>query len=389
MKERLWTKDFIFIMLINFLVFSNHFMIVPSFPFYIESRGGSEAIAGMIATLFSFIAVISRPVFGWLLDRGNRKTLLLLGIFLMGLTTLSYMAAVSLTVLFLLRMINGMGLSCATTSSTTFTSDVVPGKRFAEGMGMFGMAVTLATALAPSAGIALMQKSGFSTLFSTSAGCMAAALILFVFLRSKKIPVNRMPFQIRTMFESNALPASTVILLFMMTFGAIENFIAKFAVSAGLPGGSYFIFMSVAIIFTRIFLSRVADKRGEALFVYMGNLSMFAALIILACNVNMLTFIISALLSGFGFGGLEPALLSMAISTVAPERRGAANSTFFCAYDIGIGFGGGMAGYLISYSGYGSMFISMALANAVSILIYLFWAKNHSSAFRNMHGNKN
>jgi len=99
----------------------------------------------------------------------------------------------------------------------------------------------------------------------------------------------------------------------------------------------------------------------------------------------MLTFIISALLAGFGFGGIEPALLSMAISTVTPERRVAANSTFFCAYDIGIGFVGGMAGFLISCSGYSIMFNSMAIANAVSILIYLFWAKNHSSAIRNVN----
>ena len=41
----------------------------------------------------------------------------------------------------------------------------------------------------------------------------------------------------------------------------------------------------------------------------------------------------------------------MAVSIAPPQRRGAANSTFLCAYDMGIGLGGGIAGVLIDMIG--------------------------------------
>ncbi|MGE0079357.1 MAG: MFS transporter [Bacteroidales bacterium] len=382
MKEKLWTRNFVVIIVINFLIFANHFMLLACFPFFVEFMGGTEATAGALAALFSIVAVVFRPIFGWLLDRGKRKRILLFGIIILCISTVSYMVAGALLVVFAFRMLNGIGLSSASTSSSTITSDIIPKKRFSEGMGMFGLAITLATALAPSVGIVLMHKSGFSSLFLVAEAFVIAAIALFLFLNTNETPHPKKPLNIRTMFESNAIPASAVILLFMMTFGAIENFIAKFAVSSNLPGGMYFIFMSVAILLTRFLLGKVADRRGEAPFVYLGNIAMLAALVILAFNVSTFTFIVSALLAGFGFGGIEPALQAMAIGNVSPKRRGAANSTFLCAYDIGIGFGGGIAGFLITNLGYSSMFMVIALANLVSILIYLFWARNHSSAFR-------
>lgn len=46
-EERLFRKDFVFIIIINFLVFLNHLAILATFPFYIEALDGSEAVAGM------------------------------------------------------------------------------------------------------------------------------------------------------------------------------------------------------------------------------------------------------------------------------------------------------------------------------------------------------
>ena len=236
MKEKLWSRNFIFVILINFFIFSNHFAMIAIFPFYVESLGGTEAISGIMAALFSTVAVISRPVFGWLLDNGKRCKLLLLGILLMGVTTLGYRIVSSILFLFIVRMTGGAGISCASTSSSTITSDVVPKKRFAEGMGIFGLAITLATAVAPSAGLAFMRSGGFSFLFNAGTALMVIALILLVFLRDERLAGEKKPFQLRSLFESEAVPASLVVLFFMVTFGALETFIAKYAVSVGLPG---------------------------------------------------------------------------------------------------------------------------------------------------------
>lgn len=275
-EERLFRKDFVFIIIINFLVFLNHLAILATFPFYIEALGGSEAVAGMAVALFCVVSVVCRPFIGWMLDNGKRKMILAVGLFGMLLMPLGYLFLHTLVLAFVCRMVHGAALAFSNTSTATIATDSVPRSRFAEGMGIFGLATALATAVAPAIGLALMEKCGFSVLFLFGSLSIAIALGLFP---------------------------------------------------------------------------------------------------------NTVTYLLAAVLSGFGFGGLEPALQSMAVAIAPPEKRGSANSTFLCAYDIGIGIGGAIAGGLISSFGYETMFTGMSVFNLLSIVIYVLIGRNHPSSF--------
>lgn len=175
----------------------------------------------------------------------------------------------------------------------------------------------------------------------------------------------------------------------MLTYGALENFTAKFAAEENLPsGGIFFAIMAVALLVTRLSAGKVTDQKGEGIFAYACNGAMLLAFLMMGLCPNMVTYLLSAVLAGFGFGGLEPALQSMAVAIAPPERRGSANSTFLCAYDIGIGVGGGIAGQLISLCGYHKMFVIMSIFNLLSIVIYVLWGSKHPSSFsyRRKHG---
>ena len=103
---------------------------------------------------------------------------------------------------------------------------------------------------------------------------------------------------------------------------------------------------------------------------------------LLAFFPNQLCFILAALLFGAGFGMLSPALQAMAMRTATPERRGSASSTFLCAYDIGIGLGGVIAGFFVRAWDYQTMFGIAILFLLASLGIYWFWARHTRSAFR-------
>lgn len=387
--ERLWTSDFIKIIIINFFVFLNHLMIIATFPFFVSELGYSETVSGAFAVVFSLVAVIARPFVGWMLDNGKRKKILLVGILGMGLMPMGYLlvytVTASLAMAFVCRMIHGCSLACSNTSTSTITTDIIPISRFSEGMGMFGMATALATACAPAIGEMLMAK-GFTILFIAATVFMAISFILFSTLHTPKIDVPQKPFSVSALFEKNALPASAVVLVFLLTYGSLENYILKFVSESGeitLSGGLYFTVMAVIIFASRVFLGRVTDQKGEAIFVYTCNAGMLIALLLLAFVPNNVTFILSAILSGYGFGGLEPALQSMAVSIAPLEKRGSANSTFLCAYDIGIGLGGGIAGALIDSVGYNQMFAILSLAAVASVIIYVLFGRRHPSSISN------
>ena len=67
---------------------------------------------------------------------------------------------------------------------------------------------------------------------------------------------------------------------------------------------------------------------------------------------------------------------------VAPERRGAASSTFFfVAFDFGIASGGFLAGILVKQLGYDAMFLCMIVPCLLSSGYYYAFGRRHASSF--------
>lgn len=393
-SEKVWTRNFLLIILINFLVFMNHIMVLSTFPMFLEQLLGlNEAVAGAAAFAFSAVAVILRPIIGWLLDCGRRRGVLLIGLTGMLLMPLGYAASAAFTasgyvltaavaLALVCRMLHGAALAFSNTTGATIASDALPQKRFAEGMGYFGMATALATSLAPALGLALM-KAGFTVLFLTASGFMLISLLLCLMMKPLSVPqAEKKPLEFKTLIDADAVPASVICLVFLLTWGALENFLADYAIKNSLPsGGIFFAITAVMLFLVRVTIGKLADKKGEGIFVYSCNAAMLAAFLLLAFAPGNFSFYLAAVLAGYAFGGIEPALQSMAVHIAPPERRGSANSTFLCAYDIGLGGGGGIAGILISALGYRSMYLILSLATVVSVLLYVFWGRHHRSSF--------
>ena len=252
-------------------------------------------------------------------------------------------------------------------------------------MGYFGMATALASAIAPALGLSLMEGLGFKALYAAAAIIAAVGLVLFSFIHAPKIDVPKKKLDLRTIINRDSLPATVTMLVFMFTFGALENFVAIFASENGLPSGSiYFLVMSAMLLLVRVTLGKLVDEKGEATFVYTCNGAMLVAFLLLAFVPNTVTYIISAMLAGYAFGGLEPSLQSMAVHTSTDQTRGSANSTFLCGYDIGYGLGGGVAGSLITGLGYSAMWSIVSLACVVSVLVYVLWARHSDTSFTKM-----
>ena len=380
-QPKLWTRDLVLIILVNLCVFTNHIMSLSTFPFYIQDLGGSEALSGACAALFSLVAVLVRPFVGWWLDNGARRAVLIIGLLGLALAPAGYVAVPMLSVALVFRMVHGAALSFSNSTTATVASDVICKPRFAEGMGFFGMATALASAIAPALGLELMGF-GFNVLYGAAALIAILALVLFSFIRSPKPQVERRPLSLRALVNRDSLPATLTMLVFMFTFGALENFVAIYASANDLPSASvFFLIMAAMLLLVRVFLGRLVDEKGEAVFVYTGNAAMIVALLLLAFAPSAATFYLAAALAGYGFGGLEPALQSMAVHTATNETRGSANSTFLCGYDIGYGLGGGVAGVLITAVGYSHTWAIVSLACVASIAIYFFWARHSDTSF--------
>ena len=392
-QEPLWTKDFFSIAIINLFVLSGGNMLIPTFPFYLKSLGGSELTVGVAAALYSISSLIMRPIAGWILDHKGRKGIFYVGVIGIILVSFSYNFMATIPALIVLRTMHGLMTSTANTSCSTNACDIVPQTRFAEGIGMFGLTNSMAMAIGPALGQAVMEKHGFGPMFYC---CVAFGVISLICLSRMVIkevphPVQRssgsipLKERIATIFHKDALPASLVLLLAMIPGGAISSFIALFAAEESMGvGATYFLVQAMGTGSARLFSGRWADRKGEGPMVYVSSALYIVGLGLIIFGHHASFLYISGLLYGWGYGLSIPALQTMAVRIAPREQRGAASSTYLCSYDVGWALGGLLGGVLVTAFGYRKMFALMSVWVFASVALYVLWSRNSRSAFRNL-----
>ena len=395
-KENLWTRSFVLIAVINFFISCVGNMLMSTFPFYVLELGGNVVTVGVVSGLYAFCALLMRPASGWFLDNISRK--LLFNISLIGLMAIPvlYILIPVLAAVIIVRCLHGLFWSAASTASNTNACDIIPKSRFGEGMGYFGLTNSIATAIAPAIGLAIMGSLGFTPLFI---GCSVMAVLAFLLLSRLKLQDgnsirnksgNENPkVTLSTLFNKDAIPAAMFCFLSSVPGGAISSFIALYAEAEALGnGGVFFTFQAVFAGISRLFSGRIGDSRGEGSLVYISICCFVSGLLLLVFGRSIILFYAAASLIGLGYGISIPSMQAMAVRIVPAERRGSASSTFLCSWDIAWSLGGVLGGILVDIAGYRMMFAVLLAFEVMAVVYYYKWGSKSPSAFRVYQQNK-
>ncbi len=366
---RLFSPDFIFATLANFANAFGHQMLIATLPVYVILLGGSQAEAGLVSGAVAFTALLFRPFVGWLTDAWRRRPLVLIGTSCYGLASVVYLLAGSIPLLVLGRFVHGFGLSCYTTAANAYVADIAPLKRRAEAMGLFSAAQAIGLIIGPVIGFMLVGSIGFQHLFYFSGGLAFTGFFISLFARERRPPgaIKRQPWSPRTgIVAIDALPMAWIALCMGMGFGTVNAFIAIFAQLRGVANpGYYFTIQAIALLISRTFAGRLADRHGRVATIVPGIILMAIALALLPLAHGFPRFVISASLFGLGFGMAQPATMALLIDRVRPEQRGLATSTYFTGFDAGISIGAMLLGFV---SQHWSFDVMWPLAAACTLL---------------------
>lgn len=382
-REPLWSRGFILICLSNLAVLANIHVIMPTIPLYVNHIGGNDKAVGFVVGVFTITAMLVRPVSGMLLDRAGRKIVLFAGVLLAAVISESYMYANTVVLLLCVRFAHGVAFSFGHTAAGTFTSDILPPGRLGEGMGYYSLTSSASMAMAPAFGLWLVEKNGFPLLFSFSA---ALALIAFImaFIATSGTAKNKIvqpaaqhkKLGPSDFVESKAVPASAVMGLLTMLFGAVVSILVLFANENGIDSvGLFFTANAVAMILSRPFAVRWCDKNGSDGVFLAGVFLLAVCALIITSSTSITHFILAGIAYGLGFGFCIPVLQTLAVCDVLPQRRGTAVGTFFAAFDLGIGLGAISWGWVAAVVGYRVAFllnlIPVLLAGMVYYIAYM------------------
>lgn len=368
---KLWTRNFILIALINLVIFLGFQMLMPTLPFYVTYIGGSNAAAGLVIGVFAVSSVLVRPFAGKAIDTYGRKGVFLLGLGVFLASVLIYNWISLVAVLMFFRFIHGLGWGASSTAAGTIAADVIPKQRLAEGMSFYGLASNIAMAVAPALGLYLIQQYGFSTLFFASASASALALTLALFIRYQRTPQDSTKTK-SALFEKSAFRPSLIIFFVTMTYGAIVSFLALYAKQLGIANiGPFFTVYALTLIIVRPVFGKVADRRGYNIVMIPGLLAVFVTMLLIANSQALGLLIVAAVIYGIGFGAVQPTLQAMTVKNVPFNRRGAANGTFYSAFDLGIGLGSGIWGTIAQTFGYSQMYLLASVPALIAFILYL------------------
>jgi MFS family permease len=373
--DRLFTSNFVSTTVANLANSFGMQMLVATLPVYVISLGGNQADAGLVSGALAFTALLFRPFVGWLTDAWRRRPVVLMGTFCYGFASIIYLLVHTIPLLLIGRFVHGFGLSCYTTASNAYIADIAPLKRRGEAVGFFAAAQAFGLILGPVVGFMLIGSIGFHRLFYFSGGLAFTAFFISIFARERRphLEIARRPWSLRTgIVDVDALPMAWMALCMGMGFGTVSAFIAIFAQSRGLKNpGFFFMIQAIALLISRLFAGRLADRQGRAAIIIPGFILVTAALMLLPFAHTFSYFAVAAALFGLGFGSAQPATMALLIDRVRPEQRGLATGTYYTGFDAGVSSGSIFLGAVSQFWGFGVMWPMAAVCTLLGLAGFL------------------
>lgn len=152
-------------------------MFIPVVPYFAERVGASENMVMLSAAVFSLLVFLCSPIWGSMSDRVGRRPVIIISIIISAVSYLVFAHATSLLLLFVSRILTGIG-SGNIAAAQAYVSDITKPQDRAKRIGLVvGASFGLAFAFGPAIGGSIYSHFGLETLGYVAAGlCMVNLL---------------------------------------------------------------------------------------------------------------------------------------------------------------------------------------------------------------------
>jgi len=159
------------------------------------------------------------------------------------------------------------------------------------------------------------------------------------------------------------------------------NYVAMYAKEIGitLSSGLFFTFMAIGMAVSRMFSGRQVDKGHITQVITLGlYLVCICFFTLSACDKLMqinpeltdVLFFMVALLLGVGFGTMFPAFNTLFVNLAPNSQRGTATSTYLTSWDVGIGIGLVLGGYIAQFTSFDMAYLFGACLTVISTFYF-------------------
>lgn len=326
-------------------------MIIPELPEYLTQLGGG-GYKGLIISLFTITAMISRPFSGKLADKIGRVPVMIFGAFVCFVSSLFYPIITTLAGFFLLRLMHGFSTGFTPTGTTAYLADIIPIQKRGEAMGLLGTAGAVGMAAGPALGGLIAIHFGLDAMFYGSSFFALCAIVIL--LRTKETLIVKERFSLQHLqisrediFERLVLAPCLVMVLVAFSYGAVFTVIPDFGQFVGIKNkGLLFTYLTMASLLVRLLAGKASDRYGRVPVLLVSTLGVVASMVIIGTASSSLQLITGVSVYGFAQGSASPTLLAWATDLSDDRFKGRGIASLYIFMEMGIGMGALLSGWV-------------------------------------------
>lgn len=358
-------------------------MLIPELSAYLSGLGGAS-YKGLIISLFTLTAMLSRPFSGKLSDTIGRVPVMMFGGLVCIVCSLLYPLLTSVAGFLFLRLLHGFSTGFTPTGLTAYLSDIIPAHKRGEAMGMLGTAGSVGMAAGPAIGGVIANQFSLNALFYTSS--FFGLLSIVILLSIKETLHNKVSFSAQALklkrhdlFEPLVLIPCIVMLLYAYSYGAVFTLLPDLGDYLKINNkGLLFSFLTVASLAVRLIAGKASDHYGRINVLKISVLLLGIGLVVLGLGTTPLHAMIGIVLYGMGQGMTSPTLFAWATDLSDERFKGRGISSLYIFMEAGIGIGALFSGFIYANNPANFMLSFMICTTlSVAAFFYLLYIKKY------------
>lgn len=380
-NNKLWSKEYIILIMTSTFSSFSFSMVMTILSKYLVNMGATLIVAGIVTGIFSITALIIRPISGYVADKYNKRNILMISIYMIGVCVLGYSIS-NIGAILCFRILHGIAFAICGTASIALASDYIPKGRLGEGIGYLGLGQIISSAVAPGFGIFTTDQFGNHATFMIS--CMMAVIsasLLFLIKPGKQAPIKKqaaIKISMKDLVAKEALSMSVICGLISFMNGVVVAYLVLYAQQRHIQNVSiYFTVSAVVMLLVRPLSGKIMDKKGLSVLVYPGFIAGIAAMILHGTATSLWILLLAAVLKSLAQGCIQPSMQAECIKRVSSDRIGVATSTFYIGADVGQGVGPVIGGAIASSFQYSTMFYFCGALLLLGCFLYFASTKMH------------
>ncbi len=341
-------------------------MLFVLLPVYIASSAAENLpwsktlLISIVLSVYGLVNTILQPLVGILTDRiSRRKPLIIGGLLLMSLGTLSFLFSRRFTDLLLIRSLQGIGVALTVPASLTLISSSTARETRGRSMGFYSTLRLIGYASGPLLAGVLLLQFGFEISFLIGAGSiLIAAILVLVMVRE--------PFSARKINKASSGPLfdpaiwnrgiiSLGIALFVMAcayslLGTLENEFNTRLQQTVLGFGIASSALTISRMIVQTPLGYLSDKVGRKPLIILGLVLMAPVTLLMGWVTSTMQLTITRALQGFTSAAIASPALALAGDLSTEEGEGQQMSIATSGFFLGITIGPLIAGYFSQFA---------------------------------------